>query len=159
MIDFSDQSWVDESLICHDFIDDIKRTIDEAKLCKTHATSPFKGKSHSKEAKEKMSIAASKRTGESASNYGNRHSDETKAIISEKNKKNSGVNHNCYGKPKSEETKKRISESLSARKLSDETKERMRVESTCPHCNKTGRGSAMKRYHFDNCKRKEVENG
>ena len=27
-------------------------------------------------------------------------------------------------------------------------------QSTCPHCNKTGRGGNMKRYHFDNCKLK-----
>lgn len=25
---------------------------------------------------------------------------------------------------------------------------------TCPHCNKTGKGSNMSRYHFDNCKNK-----
>ncbi|MCD6436177.1 MAG: hypothetical protein J7L15_07295, partial [Clostridiales bacterium] len=27
-------------------------------------------------------------------------------------------------------------------------------ESTCPHCNKTGTGGNMKRYHFNNCKHK-----
>lgn len=27
---------------------------------------------------------------------------------------------------------------------------------TCPHCNKIGRGGAMKRYHFDNCKSKSA---
>lgn len=30
-----------------------------------------------------------------------------------------------------------------------------RKEKTCPHCNKTGRGPNMTRYHFDNCKEKE----
>lgn len=28
---------------------------------------------------------------------------------------------------------------------------------TCPHCSKEGRGGNMKRYHFDNCKRKPNE--
>ena len=28
------------------------------------------------------------------------------------------------------------------------------IERTCPHCNKTGKGSNMTRYHFDNCKNK-----
>ena len=28
------------------------------------------------------------------------------------------------------------------------------VEYTCPHCNKTGKGPNMKRYHFDKCKSK-----
>jgi len=27
---------------------------------------------------------------------------------------------------------------------------------TCPHCNKEGKGSAMIRYHFDNCKQRKV---
>ncbi len=27
-----------------------------------------------------------------------------------------------------------------------------RTEKTCPHCNKTGKGPNMTRYHFDNCK-------
>ena len=27
--------------------------------------------------------------------------------------------------------------------------------SICPHCNKEGRGNAMKQWHFDNCKQKK----
>ena len=30
-----------------------------------------------------------------------------------------------------------------------------RLEKTCPHCNKTGKGPNMTRYHFENCKKKE----
>jgi hypothetical protein len=26
----------------------------------------------------------------------------------------------------------------------------------CPHCKKVGKGGAMKRYHFDNCKQKSL---
>lgn len=29
-----------------------------------------------------------------------------------------------------------------------------KVQMTCPHCNKTGGATNMKRYHFDNCKKK-----
>lgn len=42
----------------------------------------------------------------------------------------------------------------------EETKETMkaswqkRLEVTCPHCGKTGRGGAMNRHHLDNCKNK-----
>lgn len=30
------------------------------------------------------------------------------------------------------------------------------LERTCPHCGKVGRGGNMLRYHFDNCKHKEI---
>lgn len=30
--------------------------------------------------------------------------------------------------------------------------EQNRIEYTCPHCNKIGKGPGMHRYHFDNCK-------
>ena len=29
---------------------------------------------------------------------------------------------------------------------------------TCPHCGITGRGAAMKRYHFENCKKVKDDN-
>lgn len=32
-----------------------------------------------------------------------------------------------------------------------------RIERTCPHCNKIGKGPGMLRYHFDNCKNKPIE--
>jgi hypothetical protein len=32
-----------------------------------------------------------------------------------------------------------------------------RLQLTCPHCNKEGRGPNMKRYHFENCKHKDKE--
>ena len=35
-------------------------------------------------------------------------------------------------------------------------KSMVKKESTCPHCNFTGKGGGMKRYHFDNCKHKTV---
>jgi hypothetical protein len=32
-----------------------------------------------------------------------------------------------------------------------------KIQVTCPHCNRTGGATNMKRYHFDNCKKKSVE--
>ena len=64
------------------------------------------------------------------------------------------------GKPKSDTHKANLSKVNMGKKLSDATKQKMSesrkgqvVEMfTCPHCNKTGAGSAMFRWHFDNCK-------
>jgi hypothetical protein len=50
--------------------------------------------------------------------------------------------------PKSESHKLAISKSLK-NKLKDHPV--VTIESTCPHCGKTGKGNIMKRWHFDNC--------
>jgi hypothetical protein len=62
---------------------------------------------------------------------------------SEKHKKI--VGDTMRGKPKSEEHRKKLSEAFKGVKQS---------RSVCPHCNKEGGSSAMKRFHFDNCKYK-----
>jgi hypothetical protein len=36
------------------------------------------------------------------------------------------------------------------------TREIHNVEHKCPHCEKSGKGTAMKRWHFDNCKEREL---
>jgi len=54
-----------------------------------------------------------------------------------------GTLHHAYGKPLSEEAKKKLS-------ISKRGKPTKKVE--CPHCNKIGGITNMKRYHFDNCK-------
>lgn len=55
-----------------------------------------------------------------------------------------------------EEHKNNLSKSGVGRPVSKETREKMKlknsIKSECPHCNFIGGGSAMKRYHFDNCK-------
>ena len=84
-------------------------------------------------------------------------------------------------RPRTEDEKKKISEALKGRKLSQTHKENLRnaaidfylnVEEreklskrlldapriTCPHCSHIGSVSNMKRYHFDNCKLKNVIN-
>ena len=59
-----------------------------------------------------------------------------------------------------EETRARMSEAR--RNMSTETRARMTVSQqkvpkvTCPYCGKEGRAGAMKRWHFDNCKKKEL---
>lgn len=68
------------------------------------------------------------------------------------------------GKKKSEQHKQKIKNSLKGRKLSEETKQRMKNNSqrgkkqkilTCPYCKKTG-GTTMYRWHFENCKFKNI---
>jgi hypothetical protein len=63
--------------------------------------------------------------------------------------------------PHSDERKKRISESHKGKTHSLETKQKMSDSRrgvsktmklvTCPHCNKSGKGGNMTRYHFDKC--------
>jgi group I intron endonuclease len=48
-------------------------------------------------------------------------------------------------RPLSEETKAKLSAQKKGKKIKLN-------EYQCPHCNKTGLGSAMKRFHFENCK-------
>lgn len=91
-----------------------------------------------------------------------------KQKISENRKgKSSGINHQNFGKKHSEETKLKMSlaqtrekHAMFGKKHSPETKLKMSLsrkgkiptQSICPHCNKSGAISQMKRWHFDNCK-------
>ena len=62
----------------------------------------------------------------------------------------------------SEEQKEKISKKLKGTKKSEETRQRISKamkgktypEVKCPHCSKIGKGGAMTRYHFENCKEK-----
>ena len=81
---------------------------------------------------------ASKRELELQEEYGYRV-DDIPYHISVRN-----FNSAFLGKSHSEEAKRKISETL---------KNKPRV--ICPHCNKDGNVSNMKRYHFDNCKHKK----
>jgi len=62
----------------------------------------------------------------------------------------------------SEEQKEKISKKLKGMKKTDKHRERISKamkgktypEVKCPHCPKIGKGGAMKRYHFENCKEK-----
>ena len=76
-----------------------------------------------------------------------------------------------YKKPKSQQHKQAIRQArLTSPRRSQETRDKLRIAalsqnkfmdnyalSKCPHCNKEGQATAMKRWHFINCKvRKEV---
>ena len=83
----------------------------------------------------------------------NKLSDEHKRKISEANK----------NKVTSDETKQKMREAALGKKrpeFSQEWKDNLKEAKnklpmlSCPHCGLTSRGPNMKRYHFDNCKRK-----
>jgi len=115
--------------------------LDEASLLKMAAS--LRGKKHSKSHKKAISAGLK----------GKPRPQEVKDKIS----------HSKTGEVKSSEHKRKISKTLKGRKLSLSTRAKMsetrkgRKQSTlvCPHCAKSG-GTAMRRWHFDNCK---VKNG
>jgi hypothetical protein len=70
-----------------------------------------------------------------------------------------GAKNPMYGKQITEEHRKRLKENSPrnkpwlGKKFSTEHLAKLSVERTCPYCNKIGKGSAMNRYHMDNCKK------
>jgi len=80
-------------------------------------------------------------------------------------KKNSGIGNPFYGKTHSDETKKKLSEyaknrthsAETKRKMSDSAKGQVQQLKCCPYCLKIG-GNTMLRWHFENCKYKNLGN-
>lgn len=99
------------------------------------------GRKHTPEAKEKCRIAK----------LGKKQSPEHIAKLSKvrkgKTPHNKGKQSPFIGVPRTEECKKNIK--LGIMKLG-------KVEMTCPVCGKIGIGNSMKRWHFDNCKHKDI---
>lgn len=150
--------------------DETKNKMREAAKLRT----PVVGWKHTDETKKKMSLNH-KRTktrlgavlSEETKNkirIGNLNrepvSEEFRAKMSERTK---GELNPMYGRKHSEETKEHIRLKKLGFKHSEESRTKMSIsklgscrgkyiESTCPHCGKTGSGGNMKRYHFDNCK-------
>jgi hypothetical protein len=68
------------------------------------------------------------------------------------------ISNSLKGRTLSEETKLKLSISLNGRKMTTESKIKMSNSAQalsitfCPHCNAIGKGNAMKRWHFSNCK-------
>jgi len=70
------------------------------------------------------------------------------------------------GKTRSEEFRKAVSDRMTGHVKSEETLQKLSLAAkgkpqrvvTCPHCEKSGGISVMKRWHFDNCKATESEN-
>jgi hypothetical protein len=75
--------------------------------------------------------------------WGRKHSADARKRMSEAKKDYVPWN---VGKSHSESTRKNISQAL-----------KNKPKISCPHCDKVGSASNMKRYHFDNCKRKRTE--
>jgi hypothetical protein len=138
--------------------DETKQKMSEAKL----------GVPKSEETKLKMSEAKQNMSDEtklkmSEAKLGVPKSDEHKQKLSEAK---AGENHPMYGKEQTPETRQKISEAMKGKELSTEHKQKMseaqkgvpkgpQEQVQCPHCGKIGGISAMKRWHFDNCKYKE----
>jgi hypothetical protein len=65
------------------------------------------------------------------------------------------------GIPMTEEQKQKIKATLMGHEVKQSTRDKIsntllsRSEVTCPHCNKSSRGTSFKIYHFDNCKYKK----
>ena len=69
------------------------------------------------------------------------------------------------GVPKTEECKRKLSEANKGKKLTQATKDKISaikkanpeeiIQYTCIHCGFTGKGAAMFRWHFNNCRLKE----
>jgi hypothetical protein len=99
--------------------------------------------------KEKMSLAAKhgfesgkrqRMAGELNPMYGKEKPEEIKRLLSEKM---AGESNPYFGKKHSEETRAKMRAAHAAR-----------LPVTCPHCGKEGQLNNMKRWHFDNCRRK-----
>jgi len=122
----------------------------------------FYGKNHSEESRLKISESLK----------GKPLSDEHKeSVRNGMMGKHKGSENPFYGKKHTEqslrkisESSKRVVDSLAAsgqphwntgRKLTEDHLAKLRVERECPHCGKTGKGSAMNRYHFNKCKKIE----
>jgi hypothetical protein len=78
------------------------------------------------------------------------------------------VSETMKGKPKSLEQKQKIREKLLGKKLPETTRKNMsnarKGDSSCagpiikcPYCNKIGTNNAMRRWHFENCNKKEIK--
>ena len=100
----------------------------------------FSGKTHTEETKQKIALMST----------GKIHTESTKRKLSINNwsKRDPEAHRSHIMKivklPKTDLHKQHISKSLIG-KVHDIV--------TCPHCNKSGGSRAMKRYHFDNCKK------
>jgi group I intron endonuclease len=125
-------------------------------------------KNHSLETKKKMSEIATGRIvsaetkskkSDSMKKYWNSLSDDRKKELAKK------VEGRYKGIKRSDEFRKKCAERMTGTTRSDETKQKMsmsrkgrilakKIDLVCPHCDTAGKGNAMMRWHFDNCKRK-----
>jgi hypothetical protein len=114
------------------------------------------GKSYPRTEQQKRNqseIMKGRFVGEKSPNFGIPRTDEVKLKISISNSKpNPNKSH-----PHTEEQK--LKWRVMRKGISPINKGIQYPIVKCPHCNKQGGGSSMKRWHFDNCKLKEKHNG
>lgn len=113
----------------------------------------FKGRKHKPESIQKMKD----------SKKGIEFSEEHRLKLSQSHKgTRTGNDNHFYGKKHTNETKLKMSESLTGKIRSNEFKANLSIlykgipkkKIVCPFCNKEGGEPQMKRYHFNNCKRR-----
>lgn len=107
------------------------------------------------EVREKIKIARSKQVGPTT---GKKWSNELKVLW---RNQRTGEKNPMYGKKHTEETKAKFKERKTVKywigkTFSEEHKAKLRIEKECPHCGLIGKGSAMNRWHMDNCKKRVV---
>lgn len=117
----------------------------------------------SPEHKKKIGLACK---GSKNGMYGKTHTDKVKKLLSDINsvpweermgkdlseKLKVKVSERFKNIPKTTEQKQKMSESAKLR-----YKNKPNVELICPHCGKKGKGAAMKQWHFDNCRYKDLK--
>lgn len=115
---------------------------------------PMKGKKHTELARANM------REGQKNNLVRSPHSEATKQKLSDLRK---GEQNPFFGRKHSAETLEKIAAwgrgrpgPWTGKKFSEEHLAKLRTEKTCPHCGKSGRGSAMNRYHMDRCKSRVI---
>lgn len=125
---------------------------------------PFYGKKHTDFSKKKISDKNKGKeglVGEKNGMYGKKHTEQTKQKISDSSpfKGTAGTGlHPASGRKMSEEQKEYYRQLYTGKKIPVEMLDRWKKpkgpqqQLTCPHCNKIGGASNMKRYHFEHCK-------
>lgn len=140
--------------------DDFANLIVEAGNTVAGKSNPMFGKTHTDETKHKISKSKKNKKLSDETKYKMSKS-HTGKKLSESHIERMKINHTGFtnknhsletkykmsvaskGRPKSKEHSRKISESL---------KNKKQTNTACPHCDKTGGISNMKRWHFDNCK-------
>lgn len=125
---------------------------------------PFYGKNHTDATRKKISDQNKGKAGLFGSKngmYGKEHSATTKQKISDNSpfKGTAGTGlHPATGRIMSQEQKDHYKKLFTGKKVPEEMLSRWKKPKgpqqrlTCPHCNKNGGASNMKRYHFEHCK-------
>jgi len=123
-----------------------------------YAKSLILTKSEDHKAKIRESLKQAYASGKRESSRGRKMPKSFGEAISQGKKGMIGTN---LGIPMTAQQKKKISSTLSGHKVKQDTRDKIsqnlknKPEQTCPHCNKSSRGTAFNFYHFDSCKFKK----